>query len=125
MPNNAPLVKKNAVESYGAEIVEVAPTNEAREERADRIVEETGAVFVHPSEDPRVIAGQGTTCLEFVQQVRELAAQQTLDAVIIPVGGGGLASGNTISLRGQLGKDVKVRRRDIAFAFETQARDLL
>jgi threonine dehydratase len=60
MPNNAPLVKKDAVQDFGAQIVMVENTNEAREEEADRIVETTGAVFVHPSEDPRVIAGQGT-----------------------------------------------------------------
>lgn len=108
MPNNAPMVKKRAVASYGATIVEVANTNEAREDEADRIVETTGAVFIHPSEDPRVIAGQGTTSIELVEQVRELASKE-LDAVIIPVGGGGLASGNTIALRGLLGDKVKVR----------------
>lgn len=107
MPNNAPLVKKRAVASYGATIVEVENTNEAREEEADRIVETTGAVFIHPSEDPRVIAGQGTASLELVEQVRELSGNE-LDAVIIPVGGGGLASGNTIALRGLLGDKVKV-----------------
>jgi threonine dehydratase len=107
MPENAPLVKKRAVISYGATIVEVTNTNEAREDAADRIVETTGAVFIHPSEDPRVIAGQVTTCLEMVEQVREMA-QIDLDAVIIPVGGGGLASGNTIALRGLLGDKVKV-----------------
>jgi threonine dehydratase len=109
MPSNAPLVKKRAVESYGATIVSVANTNEAREEEADRIVETTGAVFIHPSEDPRVIAGQGTTSLELVEQVREMAGKE-LDAVIIPVGGGGLASGNIIALRGLLGQKVKVSR---------------
>jgi threonine dehydratase len=61
MPNNAPLVKKAAVQDFGAQIIMVENSNEAREEEADRIVETTGAVFVHPtSEDPRVIAGQGT-----------------------------------------------------------------
>eukprot|EP00539_Tryblionella_compressa_P013552 CAMPEP_0178825752 /NCGR_PEP_ID=MMETSP0746-20121128/6392_1 /TAXON_ID=913974 /ORGANISM="Nitzschia punctata, Strain CCMP561" /LENGTH=251 /DNA_ID=CAMNT_0020487543 /DNA_START=48 /DNA_END=803 /DNA_ORIENTATION=+ len=107
MPNNAPLVKKAAVQDFGAEIVMVENTNEAREEEADRIVETTGAKFVHPSEDPRVIAGQGTVCLEFVEQVREIAGKD-LDAVIIPVGGDGLASGNIICLRGLLGDKVKI-----------------
>ncbi len=116
MPSNAPLVKKRAVESYGATIVEVANTNEAREEEADRIVEATGAAFIHPSEDPRVIAGQGTTSLELVEQVRELAGQE-LDAVIIPVGGGGLASGNTIALRGMLGDNVKVNTLESCLYF--------
>jgi threonine dehydratase len=106
MPNNAPKVKAAAVASYGAEIIMVENTNEAREEEADRIVETTGAVFIHPSEDPRVIAGQGTTGLELVEQVREMGKE--LDAVIIPVGGGGLATGIIISLRGLLGDKVKV-----------------
>lgn len=108
MPNNAPIVKKNAVASYGATIVEVANTNEARAEEANRIVHSTGAIFIHPSEDPRVIAGQGTASLELVEQVRQIAGTE-LDAVIIPVGGGGLASGNSISLRGMLGDKVKVK----------------
>ena len=107
MPKGAPQVKKAAVADFGAEIVMVENTNEARKEKADMIVQSTGAVFIHPSEDPRVIAGQGTTCLEFIEQVRELGKE--LDAVIIPVGGGGLASGNTIALRGLLGDKVKVR----------------
>jgi len=93
MPNTAPDVKVKAVRSYDGTIVMTEPTNEAREEEADRIVNETGASFIHPSENPRVIAGQGTVCLEFLQQT------EGLDVVIIPVGGGGLASGNTICLR--------------------------
>lgn len=67
----------------------------------------TKLVFIHPSEDPRVIAGQGTVCLEFVEQVKELGIKQ-LDVVIIPVGGGGLASGNIVTLRALLGDKVKI-----------------
>ena len=107
MPKNAPHVKKAAVQDFGGNIVMVENTNEAREGEADRIVASTGASFIHPSEDPRVIAGQGTVCLEFVEQVKEMGEE--LDAVIIPVGGGGLASGNIISLRALLGDKVKVR----------------
>jgi threonine dehydratase len=107
MPRNAPVVKREAVIAFGADIVTVDSTNEAREGEADRIVASTGAVFVHPSESPAVIAGQGTACLEFVDQVRLLAGED-LDAVIIPVGGGGLASGSIISLRGMLGGRVKI-----------------
>jgi len=106
MPNSAPLVKKNAVHDFGAKIVMVANTNEARKAEAERIIASTGAVFIHPSENPKVIAGQGTVCLEFVEQVKALG--KDLDAVIIPVGGGGLASGNCISLRGLLGPKVKI-----------------
>ena len=109
MPNTAPIVKKNAVQDFGAEIVIVENTNDARKEEAERIVSSTGAVFIHPSENPKVIAGQGTVCLEFVEQVRELLnGEGDLDAVVIPVGGGGLASGNCISLRGMLGDEVKI-----------------
>jgi serine racemase len=108
MPNNAPNVKKAAVQDFGGNIVMVENTNEAREGEADRVVATTGASFIHPSEDPRVIAGQGTVCLEFVEQVKEMGEE--LDAVIIPVGGGGLASGNIISLRALLGDKVKVRK---------------
>jgi serine racemase len=108
MPNNAPMVKKTAVQDFGADIVMVENTNEAREEMADRIVETTGALFVHPSENPQVIAGQGTVCLEFVEQVREMTSGEDLHVVIIPVGGGGLASGNLVCLRGLLGEKVKI-----------------
>ena len=89
----------------------VESTNEAREEEAERIVQTTGALFIHPSEDPRVIAGQGTASLEFVQQVKDMG--KDLDAVIIPVGGGGLAAGNTITLRALLGDKVKVRKKTL------------
>jgi serine racemase len=62
-------------------------------------------VFIHPSEDPRVIAGQGTVCLELLQQAKDMGVK--LDVVIIPVGGGGLASGNAVTIRA-LGDDVKI-----------------
>jgi len=107
MPNNAPIIKKAGVEGFGGNIVSVENTPEAREEAADEIMSKSGGVFVHPSEDPRVIAGQGTVSVELVAQVKEMG--HTVDAVIIPVGGGGLASGNTIALRGMLGDKVKVR----------------
>ena len=125
MPKNAPEIKKAGVKGFGGEIILVDNSNEAREDMADLIVEERNAFFVHPSEDIRVIAGQGTACLELVEQVREMLSKKVLsekamaeygerrvkfplDAVIIPVGGGGLASGNTIALRGMLADNVKV-----------------
>lgn len=104
MPMNTPLVKKAAVQDFGAEIVMVANTNEARESKAEAIVKETGAEFVHPSEDPRVIAGQGTVCKELIEQTTSV----DFDIVVIPVGGGGLAAGNTIALRALLGSNVKI-----------------
>ncbi len=117
MPKNAPIIKVNGVKAFGGEIVMVENSNEAREEKADEIVEKEKAKFIHPSENEYVIAGQGTVCLEMVEQVQEILGETngTLDAVIIPVGGGGLASGNTIALRGLLGDKVKVNT--LAFYF--------
>lgn len=93
MPENAPAPKKAAVRGYGGTIVECAPTTAAREETAARIGAETGAEFVHPYNDNRVIAGQGTCALELLEQV------DGLDAVIAPVGGGGLVSGTCIAVK--------------------------
>lgn len=107
MPENAPHVKRIAVQDFGAEIVFVVPTNEARQQKANEIQQATGAAFIHPSEDPRVIAGQGTVCLEFLDQMQQEHNIASLDVVIIPVGGGGLASGNIITLREKLGDKVK------------------
>jgi len=77
---------------YGAEIVFCKPTLEAREEVLSRIVEGTGATFIPPYNDLRVMAGQGTAALELVEEIAEL------DAVIAPVGGGGLISGTAIAV---------------------------
>jgi serine racemase len=106
MPKNAPMVKKRAVTDFGGIIVETENNNEARDAVAARIQTETGATFVHPSENPKVIAGQGTISIELVEQMREI--QEHLQVIIIPVGGGGLASGNCIALRALLGDDIKI-----------------
>jgi threonine dehydratase len=87
MPENSLAAKFDAVRSYGGEIVRCAPTLEAREAAAAQIVLETGAVFIHPYDDPRVIAGQGTISLELLEELPEL------QCLLVPVGGGGLASG--------------------------------
>lgn len=94
MPTNAPAVKRAAVAGYGATIVDCEPTLVARESTAARVVEETGATFIHPYDDARIIAGQGTAALELLQDVLGL------DAVIVPVGGGGLASGTCLAVHG-------------------------
>ena len=86
MPSDAPRVKRSAVEGYGAVVVECEPTQEARERNARLIVEREGATFISPYDDHRIIAGQGTTYLELHEQVAEL------DALIVPLGGGGLLS---------------------------------
>jgi threonine dehydratase len=90
MPDNAPTVKKAAVAGYGGSIVYCAPTLAAREATLERVVHETGATFIHPYNDARVIAGQGTAALELLSDVADL------DAIMAPVGGGGLLSGTAI-----------------------------
>ncbi len=93
MPRTTPSVKKNAVLEYGARVIECEPTLVARESTVERVCEETGAIYVPPYNYPDVIAGQGTVALEFLQQVPEL------DAIIAPVGGGGLISGICLAAR--------------------------
>jgi threonine dehydratase len=90
MPDNAPAVKKAAVAGYGGSIVYCAPTLVAREAALERVVHETGATFIHPYNDARVIAGQGTAALELLADVADL------DVIMAPVGGGGLLSGTAI-----------------------------
>lgn len=94
MPSTAPAVKRAAVAGYGARITECAPTLEAREATLADVQTETGATFIHPYDDPLVIAGQGTTVLEV------LADAPHVDAVVVPVGGGGLASGSCLAAAG-------------------------
>ena len=96
MPTTAPEVKKRAVASYGAEITFCEPTLVARETTLAEVVQRTGAPVVHPYNDERVIAGQGTAALELIDEVG------TLDAVLAPVGGGGLLSGTAIATHGLL-----------------------
>ncbi len=91
MPDNAPSVKKNAVAGYGGHITFCEPTLEARESTLERISLETGANVVHPYDNERVIAGQGTAALELLEDVPDL------DVIIVPVGGGGLLSGTAIA----------------------------
>lgn len=91
MPHNAPDVKKKAVAGYGAKITPCQPTLEAREKTLGEVVERTGATFVHPYNDYRVISGQGTAAMELCEEIPDL------DMVIAPVGGGGLLSGTAIA----------------------------
>lgn len=93
MPRNAPGVKKAAVSGYGAEIDFCAPTLAAREAMLEDVVARTNAVVVHPYDDARVIAGQGTVALEF------LNALPDLDMVLVPIGGGGLAAGTALTVK--------------------------
>jgi threonine dehydratase len=94
MPENAPVVKKNAVAGYGAEITFCKPTLQAREETTALIMEKSGATLVHPYDNFNVICGQGTAALELMNE------KSDLDIVIAPVGGGGLMSGTSVCVKG-------------------------
>ncbi|MDO9340110.1 MAG: pyridoxal-phosphate dependent enzyme [Bacteroidales bacterium] len=101
MPDNAPVVKKNAVAGYGAEITFCKPTLQAREETTRMIMEKTGATLVHPYDNFNVICGQGTAALELLQEKSDLAI------VIAPIGGGGLMSGTSTCVKG-ISKGIQV-----------------
>jgi threonine dehydratase len=90
MPENSPAVKVNAVKGYGAEVIFCAPNQAAREEALNKIVAETGAEFIHPYDDDRVITGQATCVKELIATV------PTIEIVFTPVGGGGLLSGTAL-----------------------------
>ncbi len=101
MPRTAPQAKKDAVQGYGGIITECEPSTSSREETFAMVEAETGAEFVHPYNDPRVIAGQGTCSAELIEQV------EGLDAVIAPIGGGGMISGTCLTLS-NLAPDIKI-----------------
>lgn len=92
MPKTAPQAKKDAVIGYGGTIVECEPSTSSREAVFSEVVALSGADFVHPYNDPRVIAGQATCSKELVNQV------DNLDIVIAPIGGGGMISGTCLTL---------------------------
>ncbi|MDB5438952.1 MAG: Serine dehydratase [Caulobacteraceae bacterium] len=93
MPTNAPEAKQAAVRRYGGDILYCEPTLAAREAAAAEVVARTGAVLIHPYDDPRVMAGQGTAALELMRQVPDL------DLLLCPVGGGGLLSGCAVAAK--------------------------
>jgi threonine dehydratase len=92
MPHTAPQAKKDAVCGYGGKIVTSEPSISSRETILAEVLAEGGAEFVHPYNDPRVIAGQATCSREINEQV------DMLDAVIAPIGGGGMISGTCLTL---------------------------
>lgn len=94
MPNNAPKAKQASVRRYGGNIIFCEPTLQSRESTAARVISETGAAFVHPYDNPQVIAGQGTAALELLEDV------PSLDIILCPVGGGGLLSGTAVAAKG-------------------------
>jgi threonine dehydratase len=101
MPNNSPLAKQAAVRRYCGEIVLCEPTLAARETTARQVMERTGAAFIHPYDDLRVMAGQGTTAIELLDEVPQL------DVILCPVGGGGQLSGIAVAAK-DIKPDVRV-----------------
>jgi len=93
MPHTAPRAKRDAVRAYGGVIRECEPSTSAREAALEAVQAETGADFVHPYNDPRVIAGQATCSRELMEQT------DGLDIVIAPIGGGGMISGTCLNLK--------------------------
>jgi threonine dehydratase len=93
MPENSPKVKVQAVQGYGGRIVFCRPTQAERERTLAEVVRETGAAFIHPYDNPKVIAGQATAAREL------LGEAPSLELLLAPVGGGGLASGTALAAR--------------------------
>ncbi|MBD3224946.1 MAG: pyridoxal-phosphate dependent enzyme [Caldithrix sp.] len=101
MPENAAAVKITAAQNYGAQVIFCAPTLKARQDGLERIVQKTGAYFVHPYNNPAIIAGQGTAAMEMIKEINYL------DYIVTPVGGGGLLSGTAIAAK-HLRPDIKL-----------------
>ncbi len=93
MPANAARVKRESVERYGGRVVPCEPTLQAREQTLERVIADTGACLIHPYNDLRVMAGQGTTAIELIETVPDL------DVIVCPVGGGGLLSGVAVAAK--------------------------
>ena len=93
MPSNSAEIKKAAVRGYGAEVIECEPTLEARESTAAQVIARTGGTMIPPFNHPNVIAGQGTIALELLDECPQL------DAIIVPLGGGGLISGIALAAK--------------------------
>lgn len=92
MPRTAPQAKKDAVRAFGGKVVECEPSTSSREAVFAEVVAASGAEFVHPYNDARVIAGQATCSRELIEQVDGLVA------VVAPIGGGGMVSGTCLTL---------------------------
>ena len=101
LPDGAPISKVEATKSYGAEVVMVPGVYDDAYKRALELRDEMGYTFVHPFDDEDVIAGQGTIALEILDEIDDI------DAVVVPIGGGGLISGVAFALK-QLKPDIKV-----------------
>jgi len=96
MPRTAPEAKKEAVRGYGGTVVECEPSTSSREAVFAEVVAESGADFIHPYNDPRVIAGQGTCSKELFEDLADDGIK--MDAFVAPIGGGGMISGSCLTL---------------------------
>ncbi len=105
MPRTAPEAKKAAVRGYGGIITECEPSTSSREEVFAKVQAETGSEFVHPYNDPRVIAGQGTCSREFMEQMQDLGGP--VDIIVAPIGGGGMISGTCLTLS-KIAPDIQI-----------------
>lgn len=94
MPSNSSAAKKRAVENYGGQITECEPNVASREATSEAVQKRTGAHLVHPYNDARVVAGQGTAALELLEEIPDL------DVIVTPASGGGLLSGTAIAAKG-------------------------
>lgn len=112
VPSNTSATKRQAVAGYGAQLYECEASQQAREHEAQRLVTALNATLIPPFDHPDVIAGQGTIALELLEQVDEL------DAVVVPVGGGGMVSGISLALA-SLAPSVRVIAAEPAEADDT------
>jgi threonine dehydratase len=101
MPENAPKVKVEAVKNYGAEVTFCEASLDAREGTLKKVVERTGATTIHPYNDARIIAGQGTSAIEFLEEC------PFLDVIMTPIGGGGLLSGTALAAK-SINPDIEI-----------------
>lgn len=99
MPEDAPTVKVDAVRTYGANITFCDTTVEARTETLAKVLADTGAIEIHPFDNAAVIAGQGTTAIEMIEDAASQLGMR-LDTIMVPIGGGGLISGVAIAAHG-------------------------
>lgn len=93
MPSNAPKVKIAAVKDYGGEVILCEPTLKAREEGTQKVIESKGALFIHPYDNQKIILGQATAAKELIEHIPDL------NALLTPVGGGGLLAGSSLSAK--------------------------
>ncbi|ENK1245127.1 threonine ammonia-lyase [Clostridium sporogenes] len=114
MPQNAPQAKVMATKGYGAEVVQHGEVYDECYEKALEIQKETGATFVHPFNDIHVMAGQGTIALEILEEIEDI------DAIIVPIGGGGLISGIAVAAK-SIKPDIKIIGVQSAIIASTKA----